>query len=267
LMQSKAAWVESQSILCAGACVVQKAQKDKNSLWLAKLKQMADEEVAAAIPQEGPPAAGQEGAAPTPTTASRNTSEENILRIRSSPRGSVDEVQVDDATASEHLSVASFRQMGSQLDREFEQVEVFIEDDQEEPSNPPSSARAALLREAEDREAREARVRLEREAIEQSNVAREEREVREKVRAFLTAHGYRHIRAKCSHTTMSKTYSLHCAVWCNDTDMASLLLRSRADPAQANGWGQTPLQYAQKRNSKNGSHLALLQLLEAGCGQ
>jgi len=252
LMQSKnSAVVEGHRSLkpsqwCGG---VPADRSNEAAFGLDTLKRMAEEEAAAAIGEEG---------------GVRHTSGDHILRLDSLPRGSVDEVRVDDAMASKQIPLASFQQLETQLDMEFAHAQFFIEC-QEGPSNPPSSARVALLCEAEDREAEEARARLGREAIEQSNAAREEREVREKVRAFLTAHGYRHVRAKCSHTTMSKTYALHCAVWSNDTDMVRLLLRSRADPTSANGWGQTPLQYAQKRNSKQGSHLALLEVLKSGC--
>eukprot|EP00405_Crypthecodinium_cohnii_P020188 CAMPEP_0206465032 /NCGR_PEP_ID=MMETSP0324_2-20121206/27579_1 /ASSEMBLY_ACC=CAM_ASM_000836 /TAXON_ID=2866 /ORGANISM="Crypthecodinium cohnii, Strain Seligo" /LENGTH=312 /DNA_ID=CAMNT_0053937795 /DNA_START=210 /DNA_END=1148 /DNA_ORIENTATION=+ len=109
---------------------------------------------------------------------------------------------------------------------------------------------------------REDRARQAREALARSSVAREEREAREHVRSFLAEHGYRHVRARCVRTTFAKTYPLHCAVSQNDTDMVKLLLQIRADPSQVNGWSQTPLQYALKRNNRLGSHVEVIELLE-----
>jgi len=247
LMQSKrSAW---------GQCRIDKASRCCNgglpdrtveaNFGLEMLRRMAEEEAEAA----------REASSQATTCSGSN--------MRSTPRQ--DEVQIvipaaggkvtsEKSSTSGQSTVSLF----TQLDARQEHIVI----DQEEPSNPPLSSRVALLLETQDRDAQELRSRLEREAIERSNVAREEREIREKVRAFLTAHGYRHVRAKCSLRTMSKTHALHSAVWCNDAGMARLLLNSRADPTQVNTWGQTPLQYAQRRNSRQGSHEAVLQVLQ-----
>lgn len=282
LMQSKA-WVESHSVLkartwCRGAAA---DRSSETSFGLDALRRMAEQEEAAKqlAQEEAAKRLAEEEAA-----ASREIVDisEGTLRTSLSIEPErwhalesvgADEVRIDNASARQMVELSTFRELERQLDLERQQAEELEDqmakmdhtetmDELESPSNPPSSGRVALLREAEDREAERVN-RLEREAIQRSTSAREEREMREKVRAFLAAHGYRHVRARCSNTTMSKTYPLHCAVWCNDVDMVGLLLCSRADPTQANGWGQTPLQYAQRRNSRQGSHSAVLEVLNS----
>eukprot|EP00932_Pfiesteria_piscicida_P006241 SRR837773.16165.p1 GENE.SRR837773.16165~~SRR837773.16165.p1 ORF type:complete len:288 (-),score=6.20 SRR837773.16165:36-863(-) len=117
----------------------------------------------------------------------------------------------------------------------------------------PSSSSASV-----DEEQR----RFDRE-VQRSNAAREAREARDKVRAFLVQHGCRHVRARTLRTTLTKTYPLHCAVSLNDADMVSMLLRVKADPTQVNSWGQTPLQYAQRKLGRSHSSNTLLDLLES----
>lgn len=119
---------------------------------------------------------------------------------------------------------------------------------------------AEEARRAAEEAARIERARLEKEALQRSSDAREEREMKEKVKMFLAEHGYRHVRAKCNRRTLAMTYPLHCAVYLNDTTMVRLLLRIGADSGAKNTWGQTPHRYAQWRNRK-GSHQEILDLL------
>jgi len=84
------------------------------------------------------------------------------------------------------------------------------------------------------------------------------------VKAFLAEHGHRHVRAKTAQWTMSNTYPLHRAVFENDPEMVRLLLQIKADPAQANGWGNTPLSYARSRGKRgSGADGGVVALLEA----
>ena len=118
----------------------------------------------------------------------------------------------------------------------------------------------AAAKRAEEEVASAERWRLEDEALRRSADAREQREIKEKVKLFLAEHGYRHVRARCSRRTFSRTYALHCAVYRNDAEMVRLLLQIGADGAAKNTWGQTPHRYAQWL-SRRGSHEAVLGLL------
>jgi len=123
--------------------------------------------------------------------------------------------------------------------------------------------RSASVRAVEEQRLRdEERARLAGELRLRAGEARQEREERERVKAFLAAHGYRHIRARCASRTLALTYPLHCVVWRNDAEMAQVLLQTGADPSQKNMWGQTPHRYAQCRNQK-GSHEKVMSVLAA----
>jgi len=108
--------------------------------------------------------------------------------------------------------------------------------------------------------------RQEEAALKLWSEAREEREVAERVRAFLTEHGHRHVKAKTSQRTLSKTFPLHAAVAGADVEMVRLLLRQGADPSQRNHWHQSPLEYAMKRNERCGSLGPLIHLLRSADG-
>jgi len=126
---------------------------------------------------------------------------------------------------------------------------------------------AAELELARQRDEEARRAAVEQEALQRAGAAREAREARERARDFMTEHGYRHLRAKCNHRArgLSQTYPLFRAVWCNDADMVELLLRLGADPSQQNGWGQTPLEYAQRRSGSRGHDARVVEALrEAG---
>jgi len=93
--------------------------------------------------------------------------------------------------------------------------------------------------------------------------AKEERQAMERARQFLNDHGHRHVKAKSSQRTLSKTYPLHAAVCQGDTEMVRLLLKLGADVSQRNHWHQTPLEYALKRNERSGNLGPMIHLLRA----
>merc|ERR1740121_2704791 len=104
--------------------------------------------------------------------------------------------------------------------------------------------------------------RLHAVAHRRSEEAELDRVVRERVKAFLAEYGHRHVRAKTTRWTLSNSYPLHRAVCQNDAEMVELLLQIRADPAQKNFRGSTPLSYARSLTRRGGELSAVIALLE-----
>mmetsp|Transcript_110790 Transcript_110790/g.277347 ORF Transcript_110790/g.277347 Transcript_110790/m.277347 type:complete len:301 (+) Transcript_110790:95-997(+) len=263
LMQSQR-WGQGQGMFmtcnqCTGTIGAPAAEKSHRSAFgLEKLRRMAEAEA-------------QSAGKPNPSigvlqrhNSSDSAAERDLVRLSPTSRWGPDEVWVGPDQAC-----LMARKLEAQLDAEWKQAELLKEQmdetlasDEEQPCIPPVVTGETLLQEDKACEPEgECRARAREEAMQRSQTAREERAVKEKVRAFLTVHGYRHVRAKCINTTMSKTHALHKAVWCNDADMTRLLLLAKADMTQVNTWGQTPLQYAQRR-SKQGSHAEVVRVLQ-----
>lgn len=89
---------------------------------------------------------------------------------------------------------------------------------------------------------------------------REARESHEKVRDFLTYHGYDDVNS-VRRRLLKSSYPLHCAVQHNDALMVGLLLAWGADPTKADSAGKTPLDQAEKRNWRD-SHSEVIRLLQ-----
>jgi len=106
---------------------------------------------------------------------------------------------------------------------------------------------------------------MERQARETAAQAKKERERRERVRAFLAAEGYRHVRAARKKWSPIATYPLHRAVQCNDPEVVRLLLWMGANPASSNAFGQTPARLAKWLNRRD-SHAEIIEALKAHSG-
>mmetsp|Transcript_17705 Transcript_17705/g.42057 ORF Transcript_17705/g.42057 Transcript_17705/m.42057 type:complete len:474 (+) Transcript_17705:87-1508(+) len=106
---------------------------------------------------------------------------------------------------------------------------------------------------------------MEQKARESAAQAKKERERRERVRAFLAAEGYRHVRAARKKWSPIATYPLHRAVQCNDPEVVRLLLWMGANPASSNAFGQTPARLAKWLNRRD-SHAEIIEALKAHSG-
>lgn len=93
---------------------------------------------------------------------------------------------------------------------------------------------------------------------------RETRDARDRVRVFLSRHGFQGVNAKRQRLLRS-SYPLHCAVKHNDAEVVRLLLLWGADPTREDCFKRTPYQEALRRDSK-GSHRKVIQLLKSAGG-
>lgn len=88
---------------------------------------------------------------------------------------------------------------------------------------------------------------------------REQWQSQDRVRSFLSKHGYSGVCAP-RRRLMGSSYPLHCAVKLRDAEMVELLLQFKADPQQENSGGLTPQQYALDLN-RRGSHAEVMMAL------
>jgi len=91
--------------------------------------------------------------------------------------------------------------------------------------------------------------------------ALEERELREKVLAFLKKNGFADVSAPKNGWLFSFTYPLHRAVEQNDAAMVSALLKFNAEAHVRDSQGKTPRQLAKSQNFM-GSHAEVLKVLK-----
>merc|ERR1711904_11657 len=97
----------------------------------------------------------------------------------------------------------------------------------------------------------------EEEKRERQRQKKKEAEKNAKVQAFLEKSGFQTAtdkKVKKGILSSSFSYPLHAAVEAKDSEAVELLLWAGADPSVENSKKQTPLQFAQKKNSKQGSH-------------
>lgn len=108
-------------------------------------------------------------------------------------------------------------------------------------------------REREDHKRKEAEAKCKKEELDRAQRKAEQKSIElEKVKQFLSQHGYLGVNTKRTKMMKSK-YPLHTAVKLADQEMILLLLSSGADQSLKNSSGETPEQLARKLN-KSGSH-------------
>lgn len=150
----------------------------------------------------------------------------------------------------------------AQRQREREEAKRVEREAREREERERQEAREREEREREEREAAEAAAR----AAEQAERDAEERRKKEKTDAeqkvakFLKESKFNSVsqpRTSC----MTATYPLHVAVEKNNSVLVRALLLCGADASCKNSSGKTPCEVAKKLN-KNGSHAAVVRLLE-----
>mmetsp|Transcript_81593 Transcript_81593/g.174861 ORF Transcript_81593/g.174861 Transcript_81593/m.174861 type:complete len:193 (-) Transcript_81593:189-767(-) len=94
---------------------------------------------------------------------------------------------------------------------------------------------------------------------EEEHLSLERRRREETVEAVLKEQNFKGATTS-KRSMLGSTYPLYCAAEMGNVQLVEMLIQEGADPQQKNSAGKTPLQVAEK-NSKNGSHSALLQTL------
>lgn len=122
------------------------------------------------------------------------------------------------------------------------------------------------MRRKHEEEERERQRQKQQEAEEEVRLRKKEAEKNAKVQAFLEKSGFQTAtdkKVKKGILSSSFSYPLHAAVEAKDSEAVELLLWAGADPSVENSKKQTPLQFAQKKNSKQGSHEKVIAALAA----
>jgi len=85
-------------------------------------------------------------------------------------------------------------------------------------------------------------------------------EAREEVRQFLEQNGFATVKSVRRHL-VNRYYPLHVAVMENNAEIIQKLLRAGADPFKRDSLGRTPLELAQRLNSRR-SHRRAVEVLK-----